>query len=205
MRLPNHASGSHGPREVCLRFLWRKYHFDVEGQPDKLSAHKHDSESFTIGVKDSPNRTTLPARSASSSHGPDRDEVLEEEERAIVGMALYMSGAHEPNSFLRSGPNTHGGPARYIGVMKSIHLYMELEAWCACQNIPKPSFQTLLRALEQCGCVRFRKTVGQHPNCDTCMSYKQRRRSPQSPEERAMVLEDYCQHILTQRLDRGVD
>ena len=186
-------------------FLWRKYHFDAEGLPDKFSIHRHDSESYTIGVQASPNRTTVPARSASSSCGLDKDEVLEQEERAIAGMALYIASTLEPNSMLRFGPGTHGGPARYIGVMKPIHLYMELEAWCACQNIPKPSFNTLRRALEQCGCVRFRKTAGQHPNCDTCMHYKQRLRSPQSPRQRALVLEEYCQHILKQWLDRGVD
>ena len=205
MRLPSHASGSRGPLEVCLRFLWRKYHFDAEGLPDKFSIHRHDAESFTIGTQSSPKRTSVPARTASSFHGHDRDEVLEEEERAIADMALYIASTLEPTSMLRFGPGTHGGPTRYIGVMKPIHLYMELEAWCASQSIPKPSFQTLLRALDQCGCIRFRKTAGQHPNCDTCMHYKQRLRSPQSPQQRAVVLEEYCQHILMQWLDRGVD
>ena len=206
MRLPNSGESlASGPMSVCLRFLWRKYHFDAEGLPDKFSIHRHDSESFTIGVQAIPNRTTVPARSASSSHGPDRDAVLEEEARAIAGLALYITGAREPNSMVGLGPGTHGGPARYIGVMKPIHLYLELEAWCAVQDLPKPSFNTLLRALDRCGCIRFRKTAGQHPNCDACMHYKQCLRAPQSPEQRTQVLEEYCQHILLQWFDRGID
>ena len=89
--------------------------------------------------------------------------------------------------------------------MKPIHRYYEMEAWCVVQDIPKPSFMTLLRALDQCGCVRFRKTAGQHPNCDKCMEYKQRLRAPQRPEQRALVLEEYCQHIFLQWCDRGMD
>ena len=193
------------PMSVCLRFLWRKYHFDAEGLPDKFSVQRHDSQSFTIGVQGAPNMTSLPAHSASSSQGLDKDEVLEEEERAIAGMALYIASAHEPTQMVGLGPGTHGGPARFIGVMKPIHLFLELEAWCAVQDIPKPSFQTLLRALDQCGCIRFRKTAGQHPNCDICMDFKRRLRAPQGPQQRAQVLEEYCKHILLQWFDRGVD
>ena len=149
--------------------------------------------------------TTVPARSTSSSNGPDMDEVQEAEERAIAGLALYIASAHEPNSMVGLGPGTPGAPARYIGVMKPIHLYLELEAWCAVQDIPKPSFQTLLRALDQCGCIRFRKTAGQHPNCDTCMRRKKSLRAPQSPQQRALVLEDYCDRISLQWCDRVMD
>ena len=206
MRLPNDGtSRTSGPMSVCLRFLWRKYHFDAEGLPDKFSVHRHDSDSFTIGVQGALHRIPVAPNSASPSHGLDKDEVQEEEERAIAGMSLYISSAHEPSAMVNLGPGVHGGPARYIGVMKPIHLYLELEAWCAMQDIPKPSFNTLLRALDQSGCVRFRKTAGQHPNCDTCMHYKQRLRAPQSPRQRAAVLEDYCKHILLQWFDRGVD
>ena len=84
-------------------------------------------------------------------------------------------------------------------------VFLELEAWCNAQEIAKPSFQTLLRALKQCGCIRFRKTAGQHPNCDTCMYYKKRLRATHSPQVRTEVLEDYCKHIFLQWLDRGVD
>ena len=206
MRLPNSGKSlASGPMSVCLRFLWRKYHFDAEGLPDKFSIMRHDSESFTIGVQATPNRTTLPARSASSSRPADMVEVQDEEARAIAGLALYITSAHEPNAMLGLGPGAHGGPARYIGVMKPIHLYFELEAWCAVQDNPKPSFDTLRRALDKCGCIRFRKTAGQHPNCDACMRYKQRLRAPQSPEQRAQVLEEYCKHILLQWYDRGFD
>ena len=202
MRLPNAGvSLTSSPMAVCLRFLWRKYHFDAEGLPDRFSIHWHDAKSLTIG----PNKTLVPARSASSALDLDGDEVQEEEARAIAGLALYIASAHEPNSMVSLGPGAHGGPVRYIGVMKPIHLYYEMEAWCVVQDIPKPSFSTLLRALDQCSCVRFRKTAGQHPNCDKCMEYKQRLRAPQRPEQRALVLEEYCQHIFLQWCDRGMD
>ena len=202
MRLPNSGVPcTSSPRAVCLRFLWRKYHFDAEGLPDRFSLQWHDAETLTIG----PNQTLVPARSASSAQDFDADRVQEEEARAIAGLALYISSAHEPNSMISLGPGAHGGPVRYIGVVKPIHLYLELEAWCAVQNIPKPSFNTLLRALDQCKCIRFRKTAGQHPNCDKCMEFKLRLRAPQHPNQRAHVLEEYCQHIFLQWCDRGMD
>ena len=131
--------------------------------------------SMTIGAQGRPNRTRIPARSALHLLGeaaPNQDEVLEAEDWASAGMALYIASTCEPSSMVSLGPGAHGGPARYIGVMKPIHLYLELEAWCSIQDIPQPSFQTLLRALDKCGCVRFRKTAGQHPNCDRCMHFK---------------------------------
>ena len=205
-RLPNRAEAvTSGPMSICLRFLWRKYHFDAEGLPDKFSIQRHDAKTLTIGAQGAHDRTTTPLHSTSASHGLDSDEVLEDEERAIATFALYIASTHEPNSMVSQGPGTNWGPARYIGVMKPIHLYLELEAWCAIQEIPKPSFQTLLRALQQCGCIRFRKTAGQHPNCDECVKYKQRLRRPQSLQQRAQVLEEYCQHLLLQWYDRGVD
>ena len=78
-------------------------------------------------------------------------KVLEEEDRAIAGMALYIASTCAPSSMVSLGPGAHGGPARYIGV--PIHLYLELEAWCSIQDIPKHFFQTLSRALGKCGCV----------------------------------------------------
>ena len=166
MRLPNSGVSFTGsPKEVCLRFLWRKYHFDAEGLPDRFSIHWHDAKSLTIG----PNNTLMPARSTSSALGLDGGQVQEEEARAIAGLALYIASAHEPNAMVCLGPGTHGGPVRYIGVMKPIHLYYEMEAWCVVQDIPRPSFTTLLRALDQSRRVRFRKTAGQHPNCVKCM------------------------------------
>ena len=130
---------------------------------------------MTIGAQGHPNITTIPSRSALhplGEAGPNQDEVLEEEERAIASMALYIASAHEPIAMVCLGPGAHGGLARYIGVMKPIHLYLELEARCSIQHIPKPSFNTLLRALEKCVCVRFLNTAGQHPNCATCMHFK---------------------------------
>ena len=152
-----------------------------EGLPDKFAIERHDMTSMTIGSQGHPNRTRIPTRSAlhlPGEAGPNQDEVLEEEDRAIAGMALYIASTCEPSSMVSLGPGAHGGPARYIGVMKPIHLYLELEAWCNIHDIPKPSFQTLLRALDKCGCVRFRKTAGQHPNCDRRMHCKRLLHAP---------------------------
>ena len=107
MRLPNDGvSLTSSPMAVCLRFLWRKYHFDAEGLPDRFSIHWHDATSLTIG----PHQTLVPARSASSALDLDGDEVQEEEARAIAGLALYIASAHEPNSMVSLGPGAHGGP-----------------------------------------------------------------------------------------------
>ena len=59
--------------------------------------------------------------------------------------------------------------------------------------------------MDQRSGARFRKTDGQHPNCGTCMEYKKRLRALQRPEQRAQVLEEYCQHIFLQWCDRGMD
>jgi len=143
--------------------------------------------SMAIGAQCHPNITTIQARSAlhpPGEAGPNQEKVLEEEEeeeRAIASMALYTASAHAPSSMVRLGPGAHGGPARYIGVMNTIHLYLALEAWCNIKDIPKPSFHTLLHALEKCGCVRFRTTAGQHPDCGTCVHFK---RLPRAPQEK---------------------
>ena len=61
-------------------------------------------KSLTIG----PNKTLVPARSTSSALALDGDEVQEEEARAIAGLALHLSGTHEPNSMVSLGPGAHG-------------------------------------------------------------------------------------------------
>ena len=89
MRLPCDSVTS-GPMSVCLRFLWRNCRFDAEGLPDKFSIEGHDLTSMTIGAEGHPNRTRIPTRSALHLPGeacPNQDEVLEEEERAIAGLA----------------------------------------------------------------------------------------------------------------------
>ena len=115
-RLPNRAERiTSGPISICLRFLWRKYHFDAEGLPDKFSIQRHDAKTLTIGAPGADDRTSTPLRSTSASIGLDSDDVLEEEERAIAGFALYIASTHEPNAMISLGPGTHWGPARYIG------------------------------------------------------------------------------------------
>ena len=61
MRLPNSGVPlTISPMAVCLRFLWRKYHFDAEGLPDRFSLQWHDAETLTIG----PNQTLVPPPSS---------------------------------------------------------------------------------------------------------------------------------------------
>ena len=118
----------------------------------------------------------VPARS--SIHTAEQEPQLEpnaveeEEERAIATMALHATSAGDPNTMAVTGPGTQWGPPRYIGVMKPVHLYLELESWCAQSNLPTPSFSTFLRTLDRCNCVRFRKTAGQHANCGQCTQFK---------------------------------
>ena len=208
-RLPNdHPALTSGPKKICLRFLWRKYHFDAEGLPDRFNVERRDASSFTIGAAAYPKDCVVPARSVlrqDNEMGPEAEEIQDQEERAIAAMALYMSSANDPNAMAAMGPGTNVGPARYIGVMRPIHLYMEMEAWCASQEMPKPSFQTFLRALDDCGCIRMRKAVGQHPNCDACTRYKTALRSNLTPAQRVEVMEQLSKHFLANWFDRAVD
>ena len=107
-------------------------------------------------------------------------------------MALYIASTSEPTSIATMGPGLSGTPTRYIGVMKPIHLYLELETWCQGQGVGNPSFQTLLRALDQCGFIRFRKVAGHHVNCDNCTQLKKLLQRPLSLQQRAAVLDECC-------------
>ena len=151
---------------ICLRFLWRKYHFDAEGLPDRFSILKQDGMSLTIGSQRDHCQFTMPSRDQQV------DAQAEAEERAIASMALYVSSTNDPNSSMTIGPGFLGSPTRYIGVAKPIHLYVELEARRLSQKSDRPSFQTFLRALKLRGCIRFRKVAGQHASCDTCTHFK---------------------------------
>ncbi len=90
---------------LCMRFLWRKF-----------SIQRHDAKSLTIGTQGDRCRFAMPVR-----HVHD-DSSMEEEERAIAGMALYVASALGPNSSVTMGPGLSGNPARYIGVVKPTHL-----------------------------------------------------------------------------------
>ena len=148
-----------------LRLLWRKYHFDAEGLPDKFSFERLDANSRAIASMGC--QTHI-------SRGTDltADDIQEQEERAIAACALHMSSSHEPNVAVTMGPGTSWGPTRYLGVMKPIHLHLELQAWCVAQDTAEPSFSTFLRCLNRCGCIRFARSFGQHPNCDICVNRK---------------------------------
>ena len=100
-RVPHgHVTFQSQQMDTTLRFLWRKYHFDAEGLPDRFSVAVRDANSMTIGGCGLPNPTVVPARSALLNQGAaetdgdsipdvlDPAEMREEEERAIAGMSL---------------------------------------------------------------------------------------------------------------------
>ena len=184
---------------ICLRFLWRKYHFDAEGLPDRFSILKRDGMSLTIGSQRDHCQFTMPSRDQQV------DAQAEAEERAIASTALYVSSANDPNSSMTIGPGFRGSPTRYIGVAKPIHLYMELGAWCQSQKSHRPQFCTFLRALKLRGCIRFRKVAGQHANCDRCVYFKHVLRRCLSAPQRAVVLDDYFSHLVAVWYDRAMD
>ena len=96
MRLPNSGVPlTISPMAVCLRFLWRKYHFDAEGLPDRFSLQWHDAETLTIG----PNQTLVPARSASSALDFDADRVQDPKHSPMdYFLSKAKSGTHTTNS-----------------------------------------------------------------------------------------------------------
>jgi hypothetical protein len=53
--------------------------------------------------------------------------------------------------------------------------------------------------------LQFRKSAGQHANCDVCVHYKNELRKLHGPTARALVIEEYNNHLLNQWLDREVD
>ena len=210
----NHRVFTSKQAALSMRFLWKKYHFDAEGLPDRFSFERKDQKSMCIGLPTS-TRAHLPARAAmrmpvldeSSDEESENKEPtdLEEEERAIAAMALHISASDEPSNTVLLGPGSHWGPPRYIGVMRPRHLWLELQAWCKSMDVPCPSFHTLLRCLKQWPNLKFRKVAGQHPNCDFCVQCKKKLKTKLSISERNEVIEQYCRHLLDQWLDRAVD
>jgi hypothetical protein len=193
---------------LCLRFLWLKYQFDAEGMPDKW---KFEGKGFTIGDKVVllPKHNLDPWDSSCLPAELDVEETLEEEVRAISKAALFAVMSTEPTAAATLGPNSLPGPRRYIGVMKPVDLYHFFCTWHQeTQTTSKapPSFQTFLRALvEAKPWIRFRKSAGQHPQCDKCVQFKTLLRAQCTPSERIRVIEEYNQHLLKQWLDREVD
>ena len=76
-----------------------------------------------------------------------------------------------------NGPltGTSGGraPCRYIGVIRPVALFAMLGEWCAARSLPCSGFSTLLRALVSAKkYIKFRKSAGQHANCEVCVEFK---------------------------------
>jgi hypothetical protein len=185
---------------VCLRFLWLKYHFDAEGMPDKwhFDAAGHS-------IKASGHKVKLPRRT-------EQEDSKDEELRAIATAAMHAVLADAPTLISAVGPNAQPGPRRYIGVMKPVQLYLMFQIWFKARGIEStvenktPSFCTFLRALGSARpWLKFRKSAGQHANCDNCVRYKMELRKLQGPSQRALLLEEYNSHLLDQWLDREID
>ena len=195
----NHAKHQRPQLTVCLRFLWSKYQFDAEGMPDKWH---FDTAANALALSD--RKIMLPSRLTEES-------VEEEECRAIAQAALYAVLADAPSSIATVGPNVHPGPRRYLGVMKPVHLYLMFLAWYKSRSLgvstnKAPSFSVFLRALESAKpWLKFRKSAGQHANCDVCVHYKQELRKMHGPVSRSLLIEEYNSHLLDQWLDREVD
>jgi hypothetical protein len=121
----------------------------------------------------------------------DMEETLEEETRVLTAMALRAVWSEEPSLCATVGPGVFKGPRRYIGVMRPVELYCLFEAWCATEAIKRiPSFNTFLRALKKASpWLRFRKTAGQHANCDDCLGFKKQLKMSLAPAQRSQILE----------------
>lgn len=184
---------------MCLRFLWLKYQFDAEGMPDKWH---FDPAARSISA--SGRAVKLPSRL-------DDANAQEEESRAIAQAAMHAVLADAPSSISTVGPNVHPGPRRYIGVMKPIQLYLVFISWFQARGLESsvgkhPSFTTFMRALNIARpWLKFRKSAGQHANCDICVQYKNELKKLQSPNVRSLMIEEYNSHLLDQWLDREVD
>ena len=59
----NHRVFTSKPAALTIRFLWKKYHFDAEGLPDRSSIEGKDQKSMCVGLSTS-FKAHLPARAA---------------------------------------------------------------------------------------------------------------------------------------------
>lgn len=204
-RLPNDSAPYQPQRATCRRFLWQLYHFVAEGLPDRFDFDLKDPHrgSLTLGGRAIP----LPRRL--EQDGPDAPtaaEVEDAEDRAVATVALYCQLGAAPASMAVRGPNVHPAPTRYVGVMRPVTMHLLMGQWCARMNLTCPSLQTLLRTLGERGsCIKFRKSAGEHPNCDICVEHKRRLKRHLTALERSEELEAYSRHLLDNWLDRQTD
>ena len=118
-RLPaGHPANLQQPTQLCLRFLWRKYHYDAEGMPDRFDFGRGDLHTRTIGDATDP----LENYTARASEAALEDR-REDEKRQIGRAALVASVLPEPAATAVLGPGLQWGPPRYLGVLRPVHLY----------------------------------------------------------------------------------
>ena len=230
LRVANNLPMSQPQLQQCLAFLWEKYQFDGEGLPNRFDFAAKDQMKacLSIGGRPVEEPMPLPGLNPCSDDESDESGLAEHEnadvqERAISSVALMATMSEQAASVVVQGPNVCPGPVRYIGVLRPVHLYHIFCAWLnkmeAGGRAPGhgggapgsgaakvPSFSTFLRALQSArGWLRFRKSSGQHPNCDECVACKKKLAQRQTPEERQQTLERYTRHLLNQWLDRQVN
>ena len=96
-------------------------------------------------------------------------DPFEEEVRLISSCGLKCVNLLQPAEKILQGPGAGPGPRRYLGVVKPMMLFHWCVRWCGDNGHSCPSLTTFMRVLHQCnGWLRFRKSAGQHPVCDTC-------------------------------------
>eukprot|EP00974_Lingulodinium_polyedra_P111840 10818298-Lingulodinium_polyedra.AAC.1 len=67
-----------------------------------------------------------------------------------------------------SGPFLGCGPCRYTRVLRPVEFVWHFLCRCKERCQPRPSYQTFLRALKEAKPrLKFRKSAGQHVNCET--------------------------------------
>ena len=189
-RLPNSHPAFAPQLTTCMRFLNHCWHFFAEGLPDKFSMAKGDgcSKRLTLG-------TSEPTRSTRMELESDTEDSGEEDERSLSALALHIHSAEEAGTGALRCPAVAGAgaPCRYIGVMRPVALFHLLGEWCGHRNLTCPGFSTLLRALVDAKAfLKFRKSAGQHANCEVCVEFKKALKKFLTVWRRQEILEAYC-------------
>ena len=189
-RLPNSHPAFAPQLTSCMHFLNYCWHFFSEGLPNKFSITKGDgcARALTLGTQ------SHPASVMTTLVESDSEDSGEEEERKIGALALHIHSAQEAGTEALISPAGKGqAPCRYIGVMRPITLFQLMGEWCSARHKTCPGFSTLLRALHECkSYLKFRKSAGQHANCEVCVSFKKALKKILSLERRQEILEAYC-------------
>ena len=199
--------------DICNRFLQERYHYDGEFLPDRFEFDPTlGSRCLYVGCSEASHSARQAAEDDSSESSSDkeklsREELDEQDSRALSALAIKAVVMNNPFSNAAVGPGLAPGPRRYLGVMKANMLFEMLRRWCSQSCLsPAPSWTTFRRALTQARpWLRFRKSQGQHGNCDSCTWFKQQLRACHNLGQRAQLVEQYAEHLLQNWRDRQAD